>query len=159
MKYDWEKTEVELKEEFLAECKKYPGLFDSENNPAPCEELQALIHDLAFTSIAGGTATLEGTQAWKLLEQAVQIGFEAGRNPHVYYRARERATTLHARLMEKRLSNDHNRIHKADKIIKAAIELRNSGYDGPFIGEVCEPLFKAISLYEHAIRREKLTEE
>lgn len=47
-----------------------------------------------------------------------------------------------------------NITHKSleDNIIKAAIELRDSGYDGPFIGEVCVPLFTAIADYETAIK-------
>ena len=33
-------------------------------------------------------------------------------------------------------------------IYEAAKQLRDSGYDGPFIGEVCEPLFSALAEYE-----------
>jgi hypothetical protein len=36
----------------------------------------------------------------------------------------------------------------AERVIYAAMALRNSGYDGPFIGEVCEPLFSALAEYE-----------
>ena len=34
------------------------------------------------------------------------------------------------------------------KLAKAATELRDSGYDGPFIGEVCGPIFDAIANLE-----------
>lgn len=38
----------------------------------------------------------------------------------------------------------------ADKIVTAAIDLRNSGYDGPFMGEEVAPLFSALAAYERA---------
>lgn len=40
------------------------------------------------------------------------------------------------------------------KIVAAAISLRDSGYDGPFIGPVCVPLFTAIAEYENAVKDE-----
>lgn len=41
-----------------------------------------------------------------------------------------------------------NELSKCNAIVDAAIFLRNSGYDGPFIGEIVRPLFVAISRYE-----------
>lgn len=47
-------------------------------------------------------------------------------------------------------------LHTAkQKIVDAAMELRNSGYDGEFIGPVCEPLFTALAEYELALKTEK----
>ena len=45
------------------------------------------------------------------------------------------------------------------KIVDAAMELRNSGYDGEFIGPVCEPLFTALAEYELALKAEKSQNE
>jgi hypothetical protein len=36
-------------------------------------------------------------------------------------------------------------------VYEAAKRLRDSGYDGPFIGEVCSPLFDAIAEYEREL--------
>lgn len=36
-------------------------------------------------------------------------------------------------------------------VVEAALQLRNSGYDGPFIGEVCAPLFSAVAAYEKMV--------
>lgn len=33
----------------------------------------------------------------------------------------------------------------ANKVIRAALDLRNSGYDGPFIGDVTADLFSALA--------------
>lgn len=41
-----------------------------------------------------------------------------------------------------------NEIDALMPVYEAAKQLRDSGYDGPFIGEVCEPLFRAIAEYE-----------
>lgn len=43
----------------------------------------------------------------------------------------------------------------AERVIYAAMALRNSGYDGPFIGSGCEPLFSALADYEKGIWRNK----
>ena len=45
------------------------------------------------------------------------------------------------------------------KIVDAAMELRNSGYDGEFIDPVCEPLFTALAEYELALKAEKSQNE
>ena len=45
-----------------------------------------------------------------------------------------------------------NQLTPMKAIVDAAISLRSSGYDGPFIGEPVAPLFKAITEFE---RKEK----
>ena len=40
---------------------------------------------------------------------------------------------------------------KMKAVVDAAKELRDSGYDGPFIGPVCAPLFTALAAYERSI--------
>lgn len=42
------------------------------------------------------------------------------------------------------------RIRQFEKLHQAALQLRNSGYDGPFIGDVCTPLFDALADLEKA---------
>ena len=36
----------------------------------------------------------------------------------------------------------------ADKVVRAALDLRNSGYDGPFIGDVTSDLFSSLAELE-----------
>ena len=43
-----------------------------------------------------------------------------------------------------------NEIRDFVNIVLAARDLVRSGYDGPFMGEAVEPLFKAVRLYEAA---------
>ena len=42
------------------------------------------------------------------------------------------------------------RLKAAEAVCRAALELRNSGHDGPFIGDVCVPLFSALADLESA---------
>lgn len=56
--------------------------------------------------------------------------------------------TISKKPLSQLLSEIKERQEKAQGVVKAAIDLRNSGYDGPFIGEVCSPLFSAIAAYE-----------
>jgi hypothetical protein len=47
-----------------------------------------------------------------------------------------------------RLDAAESRLAKLAPVVEAARDLMRSGYDGPFIGEVCEPLFSALANLE-----------
>lgn len=45
-------------------------------------------------------------------------------------------------------------VRALQKVARAAAELQASGYDGPFIGEVCEPLFDALAALDPSMLEE-----
>jgi len=52
--------------------------------------------------------------------------------------------------LQKQLEEKEDEISLLREVFKAALDLRNSGSDGPFIGEICQPLFSAINKVEKA---------
>ena len=42
----------------------------------------------------------------------------------------------------------HARLTAAERVVEAARDLQRCGYDGPFIGDVCVPLFSAVNDYD-----------
>ena len=42
----------------------------------------------------------------------------------------------------------YHKLLRARAVVDAARALRDSGYDGPWIGEVCEPLYRAVAEWD-----------
>ena len=57
-----------------------------------------------------------------------------------------RAHAAEAKIRELQLLQIH--LNFANKVVEAALELRNSGYDGEWIGDVCEPLWTSLAQWE-----------
>lgn len=55
---------------------------------------------------------------------------------------------IEVKALRKEIAGWMTEINLLRDIAIAAAQLRNSGYDGPFIGEICSPLFKALRKLE-----------
>jgi hypothetical protein len=60
---------------------------------------------------------------------------------------------------ETRIVELEREIEHARVVVRAALDLRNSGYDGPWIGASCEPLFSALAAWENRLGQANPTDE
>lgn len=58
------------------------------------------------------------------------------------------ADTGEVKTFEEQIRELNNQLQLVSDVVQAAYYLRNSGYDGPFIGEVTNELFSALSELE-----------
>lgn len=58
------------------------------------------------------------------------------------------AETGEVKTFEEQIAELNDQLRLVSDVINAAYYLRNSGYDGPFIGEVTRELFSALSELE-----------
>jgi len=71
-------------------------------------------------------------------------------NPHIggTLDTKLMAETGEVKTFEEQIAELNDQLNLVNDIVSAAYRLRNSGYDGPFIGEVTRELFSALAELE-----------